>query len=759
MTTGNSILNRISSIERIQTESLDDREAFIDLAGRFAHLPGTVALISGGRLDCARYHILALRPWLSFYGKKNQLHLKLESHEYSFQADPLKTLKEILIALKGKLPALLGPIQAGLFGYLSYDLKDHLETLPRTTVDDLNLPEICFFAPSLIVVQDRIAKTRCLHRVILDTWDAKTTTAHYDWFKQMCDSPPATRASFKGVPATLKSNFSKADYLSALEDIHEYIASGHVYQVNMSQRFSMAYSGSGFDLFKRLFKMNPAPFFAYIQAEGHEIVSTSPERFLLQKGRKIETRPIKGTRKRGETKEEDHILRDELLNSPKEDAELAMIVDLMRNDLGRVCTQASVKVAEHKRVEAYQNVFHLISIVTGELKENCDAVDVIAETFPGGSITGCPKVRCMEIIDELEPTCRHLYTGSIGYISLHDTMDLSIAIRTAILTQNRIHFGVGGGIVFDSNPKDEFEETLHKGRTLMAACLDRKKTAHEDAGVGSKQAQVWLNGRMVPADQAKIPISDPGFQYGFGFFETIRVEQGRPLYLNRHLTRFKKSWQVLYQYAFPDLSWEAMIKAVLEKNNLTTGVAAVKMMTAWAESDEPPYHPHLIITARPYTHRLTLLGRKGLHLGSYPHPRQSPLADHKTLNYLYYHQAGRWARANGYDEALILNPDGSISETNSANVAVICGKQLIVPTSPHVLPGVMMDLLQEAARQNGFEVLQQPLLREMLLTCDHAVVTNALMQVTPILSLDGQPLNFSEEMNQTAMRGWIKADK
>jgi para-aminobenzoate synthetase component 1 len=754
MKSNDHIIKQIPFVKEIRTEDLKLDEPFIDLVGRFAHLPGTVALISGGHLDCARYHILAIRPWLSFYGKKDQLNIKIEAHNHSFQADPFITLKKILAAARRELPSIPGPIQAGLFGYLAYDLKDHIESLPLTTVNDLNLPEICFFAPGLIIVQDRTQKRRVLHRIFLDTWDDDIAAAHYDWFKQMCLNPPSACSPFKGLPATLTSNFSRSDYLSALEKIHAYIASGHVYQVNMSQRFSMSYGGSGFDLFRRLFHMNPAPFFAYIHADNHEIVSTSPERFLHQNGKIIETRPIKGTRKRGDTKEEDQILREELLTSSKEDAELSMIVDLMRNDLGRVCKKGTVKVTEHKRVETYQNVFHLISIVSGELADGYDSVDVIYATFPGGSVTGCPKVRCMEIIDELEPTCRHLYTGSIGYISLHDTMDFSVAIRTAILTQNRIHFGVGGGIVFDSNPKDEYKETLHKGRTLMTVCLGQEKGVIKTAVAKSEKAQVWFNGRIVPADQAKIPISDPGFQYGFGFFETIRAERGQPLHLAKHLMRFKQSWKRLYKSAFPNLSWEVIISEVLNKNDLTSETAAVKIMTAWAESDCPPYHPHIIITARPYTHRSTLLGRKGLNLGTYPHPRQSPLADYKTLNYLYYFKAGKWALANGFDEAIILNPDGSISETNTGNIAIICGKKLIEPVSPHVLPGVMAGVLRKAVIKNGFKVIKKPLLKEMLISSDHAFVTNALMKIVPIQRIDGLSLKFSEEMNSTVQQ-WI----
>jgi para-aminobenzoate synthetase component I len=746
MVSEDAILNRLPSVRHISSEPLDMNEPFMSVADRFAHLPGTVVLMSGGDLDCARYHILAVYPWLSFKGKGNHLQLSMGEDAFIFEADPMATLKKILAAGKYHPDALLQPVQAGLFGYLAYDLKDHLEKLPRTTLDDLHLPEICFYAPSLILVEDRVTKSRLLHRVGPDGWDGQILVSHYHRFKKTYRASPVRPASFEGIGGTLQSSFSKSDYLSALGKIHEYIVSGDIYQVNMSQRFSMGYKGSGFALFRRLFDMNPAPFFAYIHAGEHEIVSTSPERFLHRNGRRLETRPIKGTRKRGVSRQEDQTLRRELIDSPKEDAELSMIVDLMRNDLGRVCRQGSVRVVQHKRVEAYENVFHLVSIVTGELADGKDAVDVIAATFPGGSITGCPKVRAMEIIDELEPTCRHLYTGAIGYISFHKTMDLSIAIRTAVLSRGRIHFGVGGGIVFDSRPIDEFEETLHKGKTLMAACLNEKKSRERSHKRASEGPFVWFNGTHIPADRATVPVMDSGFQYGNGFFETIRAENGEPLRLESHIERFEHTWKALYADEFPKLGWKEIIFQVLEENRLTTGTAAVKIITAQAESDRPPYHPHLVITARAYTHRLKLLGKKGLSLGIYPHPRQSPLADHKTLNYLYYFQAGQWARDNRFDEALILNPDGTLSETNTGNIFIIRGKTLIEPLSPHVLPGVMAAEFRKNAVEAGFDIIKKPFSKQSVRATDQGWVTNALMGAVPVIALEGVRLAFSEDL-------------
>ena len=302
MVSNDVILKRLPSVRSILHEPLDMNEPFMSVAGRFAHLPGTVVLMSGGNLDCARYHILAVHPWLCYKGKGNHLQLNMGEDAFIFQADPMATLKKILAAGKHHPDALPQPVQAGLFGYLAYDLKDHLEKLPRTTLDDLHLPEIFFYAPSLILVEDRVTKSRTLHRVAPDGWDEQMFVSHYDLFKKTYHASPARHAPFEGINGTLRSNYSKSDYLSALGKIHEYIVSGDIYQVNMSQRFSMGYKGSGFALFRRLFDMNPAPFFAYIHAGDHEIVSTSPERFLHLNGRRLENPAHQGDPQKGRFK-------------------------------------------------------------------------------------------------------------------------------------------------------------------------------------------------------------------------------------------------------------------------------------------------------------------------------------------------------------------------------------------------------------------------------------------------------------------------
>jgi len=728
------ILQETGVPPEVHIETVHLEEAFIDIAGRFADEPGTVALMSGGHLDSARYHILAARPWLSLRAYGRRIHLKTSGRSAWFDMDPLDMLRCLIQACSLPKAQASVPVAAGLFGYLAYDLKDFIEDLPRTSLDDLSLPHLCLYAPSILLVHDKQSTETQLCIVVRHPSGANDRlSVRKAFFDTVKNARSADTGAFSGGATGFFSPFSRQTYMTAVEKIKEYIVAGHIYQVNLSQRFESDFWGSPFSLFKTLFEAAPGPFYAFVNAEDHHIVSTSPERFLMRRGRTIETRPIKGTRPRGKTKAEDAALADALKKSKKDDAELSMIVDLMRNDLGRVCAAGSVKVAEHRRLETYQNVFHLVSVVKGELAERKDTVDLIRAAFPGGSITGCPRIRAMEIIDEMEPCRRHIYTGSIGYIGFHDTMDLSIAIRTATIAHGRIFFSVGGGVVFDSDPADEYDETLHKGRSIMRVFEGRR---HK----GVQSRFVWMNGGIAPSETAMRPVLDKGLQYGYGFFETIRVNQGAPLYLTEHMTRFHKAWDALFQTPRPDVTWEEIIRQVIDANRLKDAVAAVKITATWGDRDTPPIRHGLIVSAAPYTHRLTSLKKSGLSIATYPHPRQTPLADHKTLNYLYYFLAGKWAGQNGADEALILNPDGSVSETNTANLLMIRGMKVIRPASPHVLFGVMEQAVLTYLEKTGFQIETRRITMDALFSCDALMLTNSLMGAVPVLSIDGKQL-------------------
>ena len=746
----------MDKIKYIYIKDIELEESFINFAARFSSDMGTVVLMSGGNLDCSRYHILATRPWLSITYVQGQTVLKAwdknnisEKIPFDINENIFDTLRWIIENFSIKKQIQLLPIEMGLFGYLSYDLKDKIENLPRTSIDDLYLPTVCFYAPSIIVIYDKSDNTT---RLMIPEFSEinKNSNEKYSLNKTLHFfnnkiSKPFPKKYFYGGNHGFKSHFSKSEYIKVIEKIKKYIKDGDIYQVNMSQRFETDFTGDAFSFFQALFEQNPAPFFSFINGGNYQIVSTSPERFVKRQLKYIETRPIKGTRPRGKNEEEDKKLQKELEQSSKDDAELSMIVDLMRNDFGKVCAAKSIKVSQHKRIEAYSNVYHLVSIVEGKLDNGKDSIDILKATFPGGSITGCPKIRSMEIIDELEPVRRHIYTGSIGYISFHDTMDFSIAIRTATIInkKKKMFFSVGGGIVYDSNPNDEYNETLHKGKTLM------KVIENNIYSQKNNQCQPelfgWHNGILKPLDKININISSLGFQYGYGFFETIKGEKGKPLHLSAHIARFNNAWKQLFKTKHPDISWNNVIEQVMEKNCFNNIITVIKIIASkGSETSVSPIDDgdHLIITVKPYIHRLEVLKSSGLKLKVYPHSRQTPLANYKTLNYLYYYLAGQWAKENDADEALILNPDGTVSETNTGNIFFVEGKNIILPISPYVLSGIMIDTVVNSLKKNGFSIIKKKILVDDFFTADQVFITNSLMGVVPVRKLSGKVLNL-----------------
>lgn len=436
---------------------------FMDLARCIAPHPFCTILLSGGSPvtdQHKRYSLAAWDPFLIFSAKGNLCTMQMEEDVCRTEENPLEVLDELMHRICPGEDLLIPPFSGGALGYFAYDLKNVIERLPQTAVDDCGLPDLWLIWPRQLIVHDRMEGS--LTHVVLQYGEQRPQDVEWPARVPFDESHVP---SFRVGP--LRSNFTREEYMRAVGRVREYIRAGDVYQVNLSQRYRCAFTGDAFFLWESLFALNPAPFYAYLHCGDHKVLSTSMERFLYRSGDFIETRPIKGTRKRGLTDREDEALRKDLLNNPKDSAELSMIVDLLRNDLGRVCVPRSVRVEAHKKLESYQNVHHLVSIVTGRLKPSISYGDILRATFPGGSITGCPKIRTMEIIDELETVVRHVYTGSIGYLGHHENMDLNIAIRTAIIHNEMCYFSVGGGIVFDSDEADEYEETLHKGKTLF----------------------------------------------------------------------------------------------------------------------------------------------------------------------------------------------------------------------------------------------------------------------------------------------------
>jgi para-aminobenzoate synthetase component I len=343
------------------------------------------------------------------------------------------------------------PIGAAI-GYFGYDLKNFIEHLPANAVDDIGLPHCWFGFYDHLLVFDHATKE--IFEVGRD--------------RRARHAPMTTTDGGRG-PSNLRSNFTRDSYRAAILRAKQYIAAGDIYQVNLSQRFQCSVDASAPELYLALRRSNPAPYGAYLDIGDAQILSTSPECFLSIRDRDVVTRPIKGTRARGASPQDDARISAELLASSKDNAELVMITDLERNDLGRVCEFGSVRVSELVRVETYATVHHLVSTVEGTLRNDVGHVDCVRACFPGGSITGAPKIRAMEIIDELEPHARGVYTGAVGFLGYNALTHFNMAIRTVVYQNGQLTFHAGGGIVTDSEPDAEYDETFAKAKGILHA--------------------------------------------------------------------------------------------------------------------------------------------------------------------------------------------------------------------------------------------------------------------------------------------------
>ena len=427
-----------------------------------------------------RYSFIGSDPFLVLSSRGSETILTRGAEKSSLSGNPFDVLNHFLEVYRLDSCSSPVPFTGGAVGYLSYDLCHFIERLPGTAVDDLKLPECYFGFYDLVLAFDNLEnkayvistgfpelrETERIERATRRLNEVKDTLAEV--------SRSGTEAPFMSIsspmePVTLKGGFTHKGYVDAVEKARQYIIAGDIFEVNLSQRFEAELSITPYELYRRLRQINPAPFACYLGFDEVSVVSASPERFLRLRGDWVETRPIKGTRPRGKTPEEDEALANELLSSTKDRAENIMIVDLERNDLGRVCRFGTVKVTELAILEVFPTVFHLTSTVEGRLREGKNGIDLLKATFPGGSITGAPKVRAMEIIDELEPSRRSVYTGNIGYLSFNGDLDLNIAIRTFLVKGRKAYFQVGGAVVYDSDPEAEYQETLDKARALIDA--------------------------------------------------------------------------------------------------------------------------------------------------------------------------------------------------------------------------------------------------------------------------------------------------
>ena len=461
----------------------------IDACARFADQPGCLLLESMLRSErLGRYSFLAADPFLVLRSKGPLVEEVGASGVQRVEADPFTALQRALARYRMDTLPGLPPFQGGAAGYFGYELGQHLEVLPQARYDDLALPDLCVGFYDWVVAWDHASgrawlistglpadgeerRTRAQARADMVRARLEATSSPNDPMQAPATAPARERPPTWPVPgvAGVASTFSRDAYLEAVARAREYILAGDIFQVNLSQRLQAPYTASPFALYRAVQRRNPAPFAAYYRTPDATIVSASPERFLRVVDGRVETRPIKGTTPRGINPMHDTALALALRESEKDRAENVMIVDLLRNDLSRVCEDHSVEVPELCTVESFSTVHHLVSTVVGRLRPGHDAVDVLRAAFPGGSITGAPKVRAMEIIAEIEPTSRGPYTGAIGYIGFDGTMDTNIAIRTFIVQAGTAYFQVGGGIVADSDPVKEYLETLAKAQGLVAA--------------------------------------------------------------------------------------------------------------------------------------------------------------------------------------------------------------------------------------------------------------------------------------------------
>lgn len=435
--------------------------------------------VEGGE-RLARYSMLGSNPSLVFSskGKKITLSEGRISTSFTTKTDPIDELKKILkkykyVKVKG-LPRFCG----GLVGFFGYDMVRFVEDLPSKNPDDINLPDSVFMLTDTLLIFDHVDhKIKVVSNVHVTgdaALDYEKTIVTIDKIANYLKTPLSKSESMYGVKKgsrqnILKSNFTKKEYENVVKKTKEYIRKGDIIQAVPSQRLNISINCHPFQIYRALRSINPSPYMYYLKLGNFFLVGSSPEIMVRCEDGLVEVRPIAGTRRRGATEQEDAKLIKELLSDPKERAEHIMLVDLGRNDIGRVCEYKSVKVSELMVVEKYSHVMHIVSDVSGKLKKGKDAFDVMRATFPAGTVTGAPKVRAMEIIEELENTRRGPYAGSVGYFSFSGNLDTCITIRTIVIKENTAYIQAGGGVVADSKPEKEYQETLNKAKALLKA--------------------------------------------------------------------------------------------------------------------------------------------------------------------------------------------------------------------------------------------------------------------------------------------------
>jgi anthranilate synthase component I len=436
--------------------------------------------VEGGAVR-GRYSFIALKPDVIWRCNEQRAEISRDTGPEGpiYVRDDQPTLNSLRALIKESridLPIHIPPMAAGLIGYMGYDTIRLVEDIPNENPDTLGIPEGMFMRPTITVIFDNVDDVLTVVTPIYPQATVSADTAFTDARKRIHDTVAALEKALPHkTPATSVhfdepvSNTGSAGYHEMVERAKEYIVAGDIFQVVPSQRFRLPFTLPSFSLYRSLRRLNPSPFLFHLNLDGFAIVGSSPEILVRLRGGKVTIRPIAGTRPRGETPEKDRALAKDLLADPKECAEHLMLLDLGRNDVGRVCRTGTVKVTEQMAIEYYSHVMHIVSNVEGEIDPAYDAMDALMAGFPAGTVSGAPKIRAMEIIDELETERRGFYAGAVGYLSSNGDMDTCIALRTALVKDGEIVLQAGGGVVADSDPESEFQESNNKAQALVRA--------------------------------------------------------------------------------------------------------------------------------------------------------------------------------------------------------------------------------------------------------------------------------------------------
>jgi anthranilate synthase component I len=461
-------------VSRVTRRLLADGETAIGLYRKLAQdRPGTFLLESAenGR-SWSRYSFIGVRAAATLTERDgNALWLGTPPPGVPSQGSPLEVLAGTVSALRGPRDASLPPLVGGMVGFVTYDAVRRLERLPDDTVDDLHLPELVMFLVTDLAVLDHHNGTVLLIANVLPGDTEANAERRLDAMTHDLTSPaPSTVAVMNAAaPSAPLRRTSTPEYMAWVDRAREYIRAGDIFQVVPSQRFEVQTTVSALDIYRVLRARNPSPYLYLLRFDGFDVVGSSPEAHVTVHDGRATMHPIAGSRPRGATPEDDNALATDLLADPKERAEHVMLVDLARNDLGRISKPGSVEVVDFMAIERYSHIMHIVSTVVGQVDDSRDALDVLAATFPAGTLSGAPKVRAMEIIEELEPTRRGLYGGVVGYIDFAGDLDTAIAIRTAVVRDGTVYVQAGAGLVADSDPATEDAECRHKAETVLSA--------------------------------------------------------------------------------------------------------------------------------------------------------------------------------------------------------------------------------------------------------------------------------------------------